>query len=84
MSMDDLVTVTTYETEPVKIITVPAHYSFNEICEAIRSELGSTTQDNALQLPNDDISTIIVASGEFPLISPYQIIDRRPIARLWG
>jgi hypothetical protein len=62
IAMDEqFVTITTYEMEPAESITVPAHYSVDEICEAIRSEMtkrGQTAQ-------GDDISTIIVASGEF-------------------
>jgi hypothetical protein len=66
MSMDgeQFVTVTTYEMEPAEIVTVPAHYSINEMCEAIRSEMikrGQTTS-------GDDISTVIIASGECSLI----------------
>ena len=66
MSMDgeQFVTITTYEMEAAEIVTVPAHYSINEMCEAIRSEMikhGQTTS-------GDDILTVIIASGECSLI----------------
>jgi hypothetical protein len=83
MSMDEeqFVTVTTYETELVTTITVPAHYSINEICEAIRSELEhATAQDEALTL-EPDISTIFIASGEFPLIHLKILIMKRQKVR---
>ncbi len=66
-------TATTYEMEPVKTITIPHHYSIDEICGVIRSEMGrlenvtAATQDDALtsESPTRDISTIIISSGEF-------------------
>jgi len=64
MAMDEqFVTITTYEMEPVESITVPAHYSINEICEAIQSEMTKRGYGQTSQ--GDDISTIIIASGEF-------------------
>ena len=48
--------------EPVETITVPAHYSTDEIREAIRSEITKRGYGQTAQ--GDDIS-IIIASGEF-------------------
>ena len=64
LTMDEqFVTITTYEMEPAESITVPAHYSIDEICEAIRSEMAKRGHGQTAQ--GDDISTIIIASGEF-------------------
>jgi hypothetical protein len=64
VAMDEqFVTITTYEMEPVESITVPAHYSIDEICEAIQSEMTKRGYGQTAQ--GDDVSTIIIASGGF-------------------
>jgi hypothetical protein len=64
MAMDEqFVTITTYEMEPAESITVPAHYSINEICQAIWSEMMKRGHGQTAQ--GDDISSIIIASGDF-------------------
>ena len=66
MAMDEqFVTITTYEMEPAESITVPAHYSIDEVCEAIRSEMMKRGYGQTAPSQGDDISTIIIASGEF-------------------
>ena len=67
MSMDEeqFVTVTAYDTEPVKVIHVPAHYTFIEICEAIQSEMTDHTTDPLTFESSNCLSSTIIASGEF-------------------
>lgn len=57
---EEFVTITAYETELVKIITVPAHYSLNEVREAVWAEMGERAG-----APNRDHSSIVIASSEF-------------------
>jgi hypothetical protein len=69
MALDEqFVTITTYEMEPTENITVPGHYSIDEICDAIRSEMTKRGHGQTSSAQGDDISTIIIASGEFSLI----------------
>jgi len=68
------VTITTYYTEPAcpMIVSVPAHFSLDETRKAIHSAVSKypTTQGTpALELPSPDLSSIIIASGEFILVS---------------
>jgi hypothetical protein len=68
VSEDRVVTVTAYDAEPLyeKVISVPAHYSLHEIHEAIRSEVMIAAQGPlTLVPPNCDLSSMIIASGEF-------------------
>jgi hypothetical protein len=67
-SMDEkqLNTTTAYEMEPVKTIAIPHHYSIDEICGAIRSELGELEDVTA----GTQDTSIIISSGEFSLIPP--------------
>jgi hypothetical protein len=67
-SMDEkqLNTGAVYKMEPVKTIAIPRHYSFDEICGIIRSELGELEDVTAA---TQDTS-IIISSGEFSLIPP--------------
>ena len=60
-SMDgkQFVTITAYETELAKIITVPAHYSLDQIREAIWAEM-----DDCPGSPNRHHSSIVIAPGE--------------------
>jgi len=70
LSMDEkqLNTAAVYKMEPVKTIDIPHHdhYSFDEICGIIRSELGELEDVTAA---TQDTS-IIISSGEFSLIPP--------------
>ena len=71
MAMDEqFVTITTYEMEPVESITVPAHYSIDEISEAIWSEMTKRGYGQTAQ--GDDIPTIIIASDDLILTSILQ------------
>jgi len=54
------VNITAYETELVNIITVPAHYSLDEIYEAVWAEMKKLAH-----APNRDHSSIFIAPGEF-------------------
>jgi hypothetical protein len=62
MDENQFVNVTAYYAEPAKIFSVPAHYSLDDIQEAIRSEMGTGT--------SRDPSLITIAYGEFSSISP--------------
>jgi hypothetical protein len=57
MDEKQFVTVTAYETELVKIINVPAHYSLNEIREAVWAEMNEHA--------DRDRSSIVIAPSEF-------------------
>jgi hypothetical protein len=58
MGEQQLVNVTAYDTELLSIITVPDHYSEEEICEAIWAEMKEYA-------PNRDHSSIVMAPSEF-------------------
>jgi hypothetical protein len=80
MDEEQFVTITAYDTEQVKIISLPDHYSSDEICEAIRSEMTVPSGD-ALIL---DFS---LNSGEFssiPFTPPYRKCSKEtlPLGKL--
>jgi len=56
MAEKEFVTITAYETELVKSINVPTHYSLDEIREAIWAEMNDVDRDH---------SSIVIASSEF-------------------
>jgi len=58
MGEQEFVTVTAYETELVKVITVPSYYSLQEIREAVWAEMNESAV-------NRDLSSIVIASSEF-------------------
>ena len=60
MDGKQFVTITAYETELAKIITVPAHYSLDQIREAIWAEM-----DDCPESPDRHHSSIVIAPGEF-------------------
>lgn len=68
MGEEQFVTVTAYETEQLKIISLPDHYTPDEICEAIRSEMASTSTTDAFSMEplilDLDLSSIIITSGK--------------------
>jgi hypothetical protein len=61
MDEHQFVNVTAYYAEPVKIFSVPAHYSLDEIREAIQSEMSAAT----FEAPSRNLSSIIITSSEF-------------------
>ncbi len=74
MDEHQFVNVTAYYAEPVKAISVPAHYSLDEIREAIRSEMSTATSEPP------DLSSIIIASGEFSFSITYSQTIKCPKA----
>ena len=60
MDGKQFVTVTAYETELAKIVTVPAHYSLDQIREVIWAEM-----DDCPGSPTRHHSSIVIAPGEF-------------------
>ncbi len=78
--------ITAYETEPVKIISVPAHYSLGEICEVIWSEMGENTttltQDAlTLEPPNRNLSQSLLLPVSY---SDITYSTRYNCRKAWG
>jgi hypothetical protein len=70
---DRFVEITVHYAKETKI-SVPAHYSLDETREVIRSVINQDT----------DLSSIIIASGDFPVISTALPLTKKSFQRIWG
>jgi len=75
MAEENFVTVNTYSAALTKIISVPAHYSINEILETVRSEMAGHTVQGQVSEPLNHNPLSVTVAGEFQALISLTLLD---------